>query len=256
MVASAAYRNPFTASGAPVSPSRMAGTVVEQNPRGWGSMLMELFGGYGTQAKDAVKGVTQGTAQGARGLNTSLAANLAKNTGRLAAGSGALALIGAATEFADPDDPVLRNAAQAAGNFGGTLGGVGAGAALGTAILPGIGTVIGGTLGGYFGSRGGSGLGGGIYDLVTNETPEARNRKNRIRDAAVDRQIAVADEEAMMPLLKQAMEVKRADQFARAERDLAIQNEYNFANAVNQAMLNGQQQRSLQNLALTQYMLG
>lgn len=213
---------------------------------------MESLGMMGSQSKDAIKGVSQG----AKGANSSLARGLLANSGRLAAGTGALALLGAATEFADPDDPVLRNAAQAAGNFGGTLAGVGGGAALGTAILPGIGTVIGGIGGGIVGSQGGSGLAGGIYDLMANESPEERRRKNALKDAAVQRQIAVDDAMAQIPITADVMDIKRNDAFQRAERELRVQNEYNYANAVNQAMLNAQQQASLQNLALTQYMLG
>ena len=256
-------RNPYSASGALVAPTpRMAGATVEANPQGWGEMLASIFSGGGTQAKDAVKGVTQGAgnaakgaAQGAKGMNTALAGNLLKNSGRLAAGTGALALIGAATEFADPDDPVLRNAAQAAGNGVGTLGGVAAGATIGTAVLPGLGTVIGGLGGGFFGSQAGSGIAGGIYDLMANETPQERARKNMIKDAATRRQIAVEDATARLPIVADMMDIKRADAFERAERELKIQNEYNFANSINQAMLNAQQQATMEDIAMTQFMM-
>jgi len=253
----APYRNPYSASGALVksAPSRLAGQVVEADP-GWWAELMSSLGGRGTQAKDAVKGATQGAAQGAKGMNSALASNLLRNGGRLAAGTGALALIGAAQEFADPDDPVLRNAAQATGNFGGGLGGAASGALLGSAILPGVGTLVGAGLGGFFGSQAGSGLGGGIYDLLANETPEERARRNMIKDAATRRQIAVDDATAQIPIMADALELKRNDAFQRAERELKIQNEYNYANSVNQAMLNAQQQSNLQNLALTQFMMG
>lgn len=229
---------------------RMAATPVEQSP-GFRQMVLEALGLAGTQAKDAVKGVTQG----AKGMNKGLGRAMLANGGKLAAGTGALALLSAATEFADPDDPVLRNAAQAAGNFGGGLAGAGSGALLGSAILPGVGTLVGAGIGGFVGSQGGSGLAGGVYDLMTNESPGERARKELIKNAATQRQIEIDDAQARIPLMADVMDLKRNDAFQRAERELRVQNEYNYANAVNQAMLNAQQQASLQNLALTQYMM-
>lgn len=229
---------------------RLAGAPVEESP-GFRQMVLEALGMVGSQSKDAVKGVTQG----AKGMNQGLARGLLANSGKLAAGTGALALIGAATEFADPDDPVLRNAAEAAGNFTFGTGGALTGAALGSMILPGIGTLVGAGAGGYFGSRGGAGLAGGLYDLMTNESPGDRARRELTKNAATQRQIEIDDATARIPIQADLMELKRDDAFQRAERELKIQNEYNYANAVNQAMLNAQQQASLQNLALTQYMM-
>lgn len=258
MAAGFRYQQPVIAAETPVrvgmpgtSTTRLAGEVVEANPDWWGRLVQGLRGG-GSQADDAIKGVSQG----AKGANNAIGSALLKNGGKLAAGTGLLALLSAAGEFADEDDPVLRNAAQAAGNFTGGLSGTALGAGIGTAILPGLGTLAGGVVGGIAGSNGLSALAGGVYDLFTDESPAERARKDALANAAVRRQIAVKDAEASLPLMADQMQVLRADAFARAERDLAIQNEYNYANAANQMLLNGQQQSNLQALATTQYLLG
>ena len=51
------------------------------------------------------------------------------------------------------------------------------------------------------------------------------------------------------------MAMNREDAFLRAERDLQIANDYNFANALNQQMLMRQQASTLQDLAMTQYLM-
>ena len=50
--------------------------------------------------------------------------------------------------------------------------------------------------------------------------------------------------------------LKRADDFARADRNLELQNEYNYANALNQAMINAQAQENILDQAAMQYVLG
>lgn len=230
---------------------RMAGGPVQTDP-GFLAMLQDLWSGGKSQATDAVKGVTQS----ARGANNALASGIRGNLGRIAVGGGVLSALAAAGEFADADDPLLRNASQAAGNLTGGLGGAAAGAAIGTALLPGIGTAVGGLIGGIGGSNIGSNVGGGVYDMFNNTSPESRARDRMIRDAATQRQIMVDDIKAQLPLQQQALVMRRNDDFARQERDLRVQNEYNYANAVNQAMINAQQNSSLQQQAIAQAMMG
>ena len=218
------------------------------------------------QGKDAAGNATKATGKGLKAANAAILPGLAKNGLRIGAAGGILGLLSAGAEFADTDDPFMRNAAQAGGNLGGGLAGAGAGAALGTAILPGIGTVAGGVLGGMFGAGAGSNIAGGLYDTITDVSPEDRarqqaikqanlNNKLALQQAATQRQIMVDDLQARIPLMKDVMAMKRADDMQRAERDLRINNDYNYANALNQALLNAQAQRGTQELALTQYMM-
>ena len=230
---------------------RMAGGAVEQSP-GFRQMLSELIGGGGTQAKDAVKGVTQGASRANKGV----AGLLRGNAGRLVAGTGVLSALAAASEFADTEDPLLRNASQAAGNFGGGLAGAAGGAAIGTAILPGIGTATGALIGGFSGSGLGSNIGGGIYDMINNTSPEERARDQMAKNANAQRSILLDDMKASMLMQKDAMLMKRNDDFARQDRDLQVQNEYNYANMVNQAVINSQANANLQQLAIAQQMMG
>lgn len=230
---------------------RMAGTPAEQSP-GFRQMLSELIGGGKSQGKDALRGVTQGASKANKGV----AGLLRGNAGRLVAGTGVLSALAAAGEFADTEDPLLRNASQAAGNFGGGLAGAAGGAALGTAILPGIGTAAGAIIGGMSGSGIGSNIGGGVYDMFNNTSPEQRARDAMVKNAAVQRNIAEDDVKSQLVLQDQAMLMKRNDDFERQARDLKVQNEYNYANAINQAMVNAQQNASMQQIAYAQMMMG
>lgn len=264
MAAGFRYEQPAAAAQPPVrvgmpgtNTSRLAGEVVENSP-GMLEYISNMFQGRGTQAKDAIKGATQGAKSMGQGATAAASNAIAKNAGRLALGGTVLSVLNAAGEFNDADDPVLRNTAEFVGNLTGGLGGGLGGGLIGQALIPipGVGFAIGSTLGSIYGSDALSNIGAGIYDLVVDESPEERRRKQTLKDAAVRREIAVADAEAQLPILVDQMRAQRADDFARAERDLRIQNEYNFANAANQMLLNGQQQNNLQALATTQYLLG
>lgn len=227
---------------------RLAGEVVEQTP-GMLDYLKQLVGGG--------KDVAKGAGSAAKNANNALKlGSLAKHGGRIVGGGTILGLLSAAGELADDQDPMGRNVAQAGGNFAGGLAGAGTGFVLGNMVLPGIGGVIGAGIGGFTGSGAGSDLAGGVYDIATNESPEQRRRQNMMKDAATQRQIRVDDAQAMIPVMADGMAIKRADDFQRAERELAVQNDYNYANALNQAMVNAQQQRNMQDLALTQFMMG
>jgi len=236
--------------------SRMATDALQSSPAAWDSFLQFLSGGA-DKAKGAAKGANNAMKPGA----------LIGKGGKILAGGGILSALAAAGELADEDDPFARNVAQAAGNLAGGWGGAATGAALGTAILPGFGTVLGGIGGGIFGSMTGSNVAGGIYDTVTDVSPEDRrqqqiikeaNLKNKLalQQAATQRQITVDDLQSRIPIMKDTMAIKRADDFARGERTLRVQNDYNYANALNQAMINAQQQAATQELALTQFMMG
>ena len=250
-------RNPYSASGAlATAPPRMGG----QSP-GVMQYLQEIF----TGGKDAAGKGLQGAGKGLKGANAAVGSGLAKNGLKLAGAGGILSILSAASEFAD-DDPIARNASQAAGNFAGGWGGFATGAALGSTFGP-IGTVVGGIAGGIGGTELGSNIAGGIYDAVTGQSDEDRLRQQVIKDAnlrqklalqqaATQRQVMVDNREAMMPFVKDGLAVKREDDFARGERDLRIQNDYNYANALNQAMLQAQNNNNIQELALTQYMMG
>lgn len=264
MAAGFRYEQPAAAAQPPVrvgmpgtNTSRLAGEVVENSP-GMLEYISNMFQGRGTQAKDAIKGATQGAKSMGQGATAAASNAIAKNAGRLALGGGVLSVLNAAGEFNDPDDPVLRNTAEFAGNLAGGVGvGLGAGL-LGQALIPipGVGFAVGSTVGSILGADAGANIAGGLYDLFTDESPEDRARKNMLKDAEVQRAIRAADLEASMGYYADAKKLERADAFARAERELQIQNEYNYANAVNQALLNQQQQGAMQNLAVAQYMLG
>ena len=264
------YDTPAPAAPAPVvyqgmpgtsGPMRVAGEAIEQ-PGVW-SRISDAF----TGGKQQVASSAKGAANGLKGANAKIIPGLLKNGVRVAGAGGVLTVLGAAGELADEDDPFARNLAQAGGNAAGGLAGVATGATLGTMILPGIGTVIGGGLGGFFGSGAGADLAGGIYDAVTGESPEERARQKLIKDANVQDQIArqrgatqnqlmVDQLQAQMPLMKDAMAIRRQDDMLRAERELRVQNDYNYSNALNQAMLQAQNNAQLQNLAMTQFMMG
>ena len=225
--------------------------------------LQEIF----TGGKQAAGQGLQSAGKGLKGANSAIGSGLAKNGLKLAGAGGILSILSAAGEFADQDDPLARNASQAVGNLAGGWGGVAGGAALGTMVMPGIGTAVGAIGGGILGTEVGSNIAGGIYDAVTGQSEEDRLRDQMVRDAnlknklalqqaATQRQIMVGNREAMMPFVKDGLAVKREDDFARGERDLRIQNDYNYANALNQAMLQAQNNNNIQELALTQYMMG
>ena len=177
-----------------------------------------------------------------------------KHPGKLAGAGGLLAALGAASEFADTDDPIARNASEAAGNLTGGLGMGALGTAIGGLTLGPVGALAGGALLGSLGSGLGSDIAGGLYDAINQESPEDRELEKLRKQRDLERQMTVADRQAMMPLEKQALEIKRADDIARMERNLAVQNDYNFANTLNTSLLNGQQNAAAQQAALSAYL--
>ena len=242
-------------------PLRLAGEVVEESPG-----AMQWFSDLVSGGKAKAASTAKGAAKGWQGLNAGIYPALAKNAPRVAAGTGILTVLSAAGELADEDDPFARNAVQAVGNGLGGWIGVAGGALLGSTFGP-VGTVIGGIGGGILGTDVGSKIAGGIYDAVTGETPEERRKRKLIAEAniqdqltrqraATENEIMVNRLQAQMPLIKDGMAIKRQDDMLRAERELRVQNDYNYANALNQAMLQAQNNAQLQNLAMTQFMMG
>lgn len=104
---------------------------------------------------------------------------------------GILALIDAASELGDRNDPFLANLAEGTGKGLGYWGGAAAGATAGTALLGPVGGLVGGGLGALLLGPAGKQLGGGIYDLIS---PEGRHehalrkqrRQNELRLAAME----------------------------------------------------------------------
>ncbi len=169
--------------------------------------------------------------------------------------AGTLALVDALGEFRE-EGPVQRNASGAAGNaavtalgallgvpFGGPAGAIG-------------GAALGGTLANMFLGDTGADIGTGIYDEVTGYSPEAekanRAREEILKNAANNVQALVNQKQALMPVTAKELEMYRLEDMARAEQDLRLKNDYNFANTLNQSLLAAQQNAALQQLAITQ----
>ena len=173
-----------------------------------------------------------------------------------AAGLGSLAiLLQAAGELGDENDPAARNIAQAAGRGAGGFGGMLGGAALGTMVGGPIGTVIGGGLGAFGGGELLSNAAGGIYDLITDESPDTRRRRNEIKDANVKREIAQADAAVALSNAELALKMKRLDDFERLERQLQATQDLNYSNALNQGTINQQAANAQAQQAMTQYIM-
>jgi len=169
--------------------------------------------------------------------------------------AGTLALVDALGEFRE-EGPVQRNASGAAGNaavtalgallglpFGGPAGAVG-------------GAVLGGSLANMLLGDTGADAGRGIYDAFTGYSPEAqaaiKKRQEKLLDAKNSLQIMINNRQGLMPVTAKELEMYRLEDMARAEQDLRLKNDYNFANTLNQSLLAAQQNAALQQLAITQ----
>ena len=164
-------------------------------------------------------------------------------SGRQLAGLGVVAAgVPALLEFTDTEDPVGRNAMQAGGRFAGSLGMGAAGTVLGQMLIPipGVGAVLGGALGGYLGDQVGAGAMGGLYDLFAG-SPEDRRREEALKDARNETQIQVERLTEMMPLTEKMAQMEAARRVNLARRNMEIQRDYNFGNAVNTSSLMSQQ---------------
>ena len=156
---------------------------------------------------------------------------------------------------------MLRNASQAAGNLGGGLAGAAGRSAARLARLSQsleleLVLLLVVSLEAWAGSGLGSNIGGGVYDMFNNTSPQERARKELVDNANVQRSIAADDLKSQLVIQDQVMALRRNDDFERQARDLKVQNEYNYANSINQAMINAQQNASMQQLAIAQAMMG
>ena len=143
-----------------------------------------------------------------------------------------------------------RNLTQAGFRAGADLATTAGAAALGTAILPGIGTVGLPILVNALGlneavGKGASGLGTGLYNIITGTTAEdakdERARRKAEADAASQLGIDMNRLEGMGAGTL-ALAAKQAELNNSINKfNLGLQNEYNYANMLNQAALNQQQ---------------
>lgn len=183
-----------------------------------------------------------------------LADVLRKNKFKLAGAGGLLALLSGAAELADQNDPLTKNIAEALGVTGGNLGGGLAGAMAGTVMGGPIGGVIGGVLGATGGGAAGKGIMSGLYGLVTNEDPADAELRRQARQTRLQQQLQVEGMQKSLPIQEQLMRMKQADDFERLKMQLAVNKDYNFANTMNTAALNAQQDAATQQALMTQYL--
>lgn len=179
--------------------------------------------------------------------------------GKLVGAGALLSILAGAAELADQDDPLTKNIAEGVGITGGGMAGAAAGAAIGGALggpLAPITALIGAGIGGTFGSGAGKGAMGGLYNLVANEDENDKELRRQMRAQRMQTQMDVERAKAMSPVLADQMRIKLADDIQRMERELAVKNDYNYANMLNTASLNSQQNHANQMALLTQYMLG
>ena len=165
--------------------------------------------------------------------------------------AGTLALVDALGEFRE-EGPVQRNASAAAGNLGITA----LGALLGLPFGGVPGAIAGGSLANMFLGDTGADIGTDIYDAVTGYSPEAekanRARKEILKNAANEAQAYALQKKTLMPITEQELEMYRQADAARAEQELRLKNDYNYANMLNQSLLAAQQNAALQQLAMSQ----
>ena len=233
-----------------------AGGPPESNPWDLGAFLAGLTPPSGPRVTTSGGQLASGTRAAASPGFFKTLGSMGK-VGRVAIPlAGALAIVDAATEFADTDDPVLRNAAEAAGELGGGFAGMAGGAALGAglgSVVPIIGTGLGALLGGGLGYMGlagaGKGLGAGVYDLLSGGE-EGKRHRQAARDAQAKANIDAATRRTSLAVTDEEMLVKFLDDQRRAELDLRLKNDYNFANTANQGTLNAQNAATIQQLAL------
>jgi len=175
-----------------------------------------------------------------------------------------LALADAAGELSDPNDPTSRNLSEAggqlAGNVAGGLSGAGLALALGTLSGPFAPLVVpaAAAAGAWLGGGPGKDIAAGVHDFITGYKPKTEDdikRENYIKDQEAMAAAALAKRKGMLPVSRdEALMLFEADK-RRAELDLRLKNDYNYAQTLNAQMLQGQQSAALQQLALTQALM-
>ena len=173
---------------------------------------------------------------------------------KLAGAGGLLAVLAGAAELVDQNDPLTKNIAEALGVTGGNLGGGLAGAMAGTAVGGPIGGVIGGVLGATGGGAAGKGIMSGLYGLVTNEDPQDKELSRMARQERLQQQLKLEAMKNAIPIQQELMRLKQADDFERLKMQAAVNKDYNFANTMNTAALNAQQDAATQQALMTQYL--
>jgi hypothetical protein len=174
------------------------------------------------------------------------------NGGKLAGAGGLLAVLAGAAELADQDDPLSKNIAEALGLTGGNLAGGAAGAAAGMFLGGPVGAVIGGTLGATGGGAAGKGVMSGLYNLVTGEDPDDRKLELLAKQRRLEMALENEALQGQIPLMAEIAKLKQADDFERLKMQAAVNRDYNFANTMNTAALNAQQNAQVQQALLTQ----
>lgn len=180
------------------------------------------------------------------------------------AGLSILGSLSAGAKEMNDDDGFGRNLSQAGARTAADLATTAGLAALGTAILPGIGTVGVPLLASVMGiqdtvGEGAAGLATGLYNAVTGTTAEdEQRRKQRERNEADAASQLGIDLDRLEGVGAQtlALAAKQAELNNSINKyNLGLQNEYNYANMLNQAALNQQQINANQSAQLAAYLM-
>lgn len=202
-------------------------------------------------------GANAGRFADSAGFVAQLADLVRGNKFKLAGAGGLLAALAGAAELADQDDPLTKNIAEAlgvtGGNLAGGLGGAAMGAAIGGPAAP-ITGLIGGILGATGGGAAGKGIMSGLYGLVTNEDPQDKELSRMARQERLQQQLKLEAMKNAIPVQQELMRLKQADDFERLKMQAAVNKDYNFANTMNTAALNAQQDAATQQALMTQYL--
>jgi hypothetical protein len=209
----------------------------------------ELVTEAAERAKPPGKG---GRFSGSQAFLDGLADKVRGNKFKLAGAGGLLAVLAGAAELADQGDPLSKNIAEALGLTGGNLAGGMAGAAAGTAMGGPVGGVIGGILGATGGGAAGKGAMTGLYNLVTGEDPDDRKLELLAKQRRLEMALENEALQGQIPLMAEIAKLKQADDFERLKMQAAVNRDYNFANTMNTAALNAQQNAQVQQALLTQ----
>lgn len=203
-------------------------------------------------------GANAGRFADSAGFVAQLADLVRGNKFKLAGAGGLLAALAGAAELADQNDPLTKNIAEAlgvtGGNIAGGLAGAAAGAALGGGIASPITGLIGGILGATGGGAAGKGIMSGLYGLVTNEDPQDKELSRMARQERLQQQLKLEAMKNAIPIQQELMRLKQADDFERLKMQAAVNKDYNFANTMNTAALNAQQDAATQQALMTQYL--
>ena len=150
--------------------------------------------------------------------------------------------IAAGQELKDDGDSAGRNLSQAGGRMLGDMGTTAALAGLGFMVGGPLGMAVVPTLGALLGvqdnvGKAGSGLAGGIYDVITRDSPE----KKKARNYRLDTTLLAERMKALAPVEDTIAKMANARALNVARQNAEIATDYNFANSLNTSRLNLQQ---------------